>query len=117
MNSNRQIVSDILEVLKNSRTPIILTRRKEHVLRLSDLLKNQTEAHIITLIGTDSAKIKAKMAESLANISSDEKLIIIATGKYVGEGFDYPRPVMKNDFAEAKREILIISPYLRKKTD
>lgn len=27
----------------------------------------------------------------LANIPQDEHLIIIATGKYVGEGFDYPR--------------------------
>ncbi|MDR1202906.1 MAG: hypothetical protein LBL58_14930 [Tannerellaceae bacterium] len=31
------------------------------------------------------------MAESLASIPKEEKLIIIATGKYIGEGFDYPR--------------------------
>lgn len=31
------------------------------------------------------------MAESLASIPQDESLIIIATGKYIGEGFDYPR--------------------------
>jgi HKD family nuclease len=137
--------------------------------------------------------------ESLENIPREEKLIIIATGKYVGEGFDYPRldtlflaspiawkgtlaqyagrlhreyqgkqdvmiydyvdihvpvlermynkrlngyaqigyktlsscsqpdkismiydvnsfvSIMRNDFAEAKKEILIVSPFLRKK--
>ena len=31
------------------------------------------------------------MMESLEDIPREEKLIIIATGKYVGEGFDYPR--------------------------
>ena len=196
---NQQIVTDAINALKAGRTPIILTQRKEHVLRLSELIKNQTDAHIVTLVGADSTKVKVKMMESLENIPREEKLIIIATGKYVGEGFDYPRldtlflaspiawkgtlaqyagrlhrefpdkqdvmiydyvdihvpvlermyhkrlngyaqigyktlssynqpdkinmiydvnsfvPVIKNDFAEAKKEILIVSPYLRKK--
>lgn len=88
---NQQIVTDVCEVVANGRTPIILTQRKEHVVRLSTLLEKQTNAHIITLVGADSAKVKNKMAESLATIPQDEKLIIIATGKYIGEGFDYPR--------------------------
>ena len=88
---NQQIVTDVLEAVKNNRTPIILTQRKEHVMRLSELIKNQTNEHIITLVGADSTKVKAKMMESLANTPREEKLMIIATGKYVGEGFDYPR--------------------------
>jgi superfamily II DNA or RNA helicase len=88
---NQQIVADVLEAVHNNRTPLILTHRKEHVLRLCNLLNHQTDAHVITLLGTNSAKIKAKMEESLTNIPHEEKLIIIATGKYVGEGFDYPR--------------------------
>jgi type I site-specific restriction-modification system R (restriction) subunit len=31
------------------------------------------------------------LREVLASIPKEEKLIIIATGKYIGEGFDYPR--------------------------
>jgi superfamily II DNA or RNA helicase len=196
---NLQVVTDVLETVKNNRTPIILTHRKEHVMRLSELIKNQTNVHVITLVGANSAKIKAKMMDLLVNIPRNENLIIIATGKYVGEGFDYPRldtlflaspiawkgtlaqyagrlhreypgkqdvmiydyvdiyipvlermyqkrlsgyaqigykalvthnqpdkismiydvnsfvPVMKNDFVEAKKEILIVSPFLRRK--
>ena len=37
---NRQIVADVLEAVSNDRTPIILTHRKEHVLRLSELLNH-----------------------------------------------------------------------------
>ncbi|GAB6009999.1 TOTE conflict system archaeo-eukaryotic primase domain-containing protein [Dysgonomonas reticulitermitis] len=195
---NQQIVSDVLDAVKNNRTPIILTQRTEHVIRLAGMLTNQTDAHIITLVGTDSSKVKTQTMEFLSNVPNDEKLIIIATGKYVGEGFDYPRldtlflvspiawkgtlaqyagrlhrdypgkqnvmvydyvdihvpvlermyhkrltgyaqigykalvanqpdkinliydadsfvPVIKNDFAETKKEILIVSPFLRKK--
>ncbi|GAB6010468.1 DEAD/DEAH box helicase family protein, partial [Dysgonomonas reticulitermitis] len=88
---NQQIATDVCEVVTNGRTPIILTQRKEHVMQLAAILKNQTNAHIITLVGADSAKVKNKMMESLAGIPQEDRLIIIATGKYIGEGFDYPR--------------------------
>lgn len=88
---NQQIATDVKESLLNGRTPIILTQRKEHVMRLTDLLKDQVDAHIIALVGADSAKVKNKMVESLTLIPHDEKLVLIATGKYIGEGFDYPR--------------------------
>lgn len=88
---NQQIATDVKEAVINGRTPIILTQRKEHVMQLASILQNQTDAHIITLMGSDSAKAKRKMTGSLKIIPQDEKLIIIATGKYIGEGFDYPR--------------------------
>ena len=56
----------------------------------AELLKNQSNEHIVTLVGSNSAKVKVKMMESLESIPREEKLIIIAIGKYVGEGFDYP---------------------------
>lgn len=88
---NQQIATDVKEALLNGRTPIILTQRKEHVMQLATILESQTDAHIITLIGADSAKVKSKMVESLTVIPPNEKLVLIATGKYIGEGFDYPR--------------------------
>lgn len=88
---NQQIAIDINEALINGRTPIVLTQRKDHVMQLATILESQIDVHIITLIGADSAKIKNKMVESLNAIPPDEKLVLIATGKYIGEGFDYPR--------------------------
>ena len=42
-------------------------------------------------MGKISTKKKRETMERLSNITDDDKLIIIASGKYIGEGFDYPR--------------------------
>lgn len=87
---NMFIVKDVLEVLKEGRSPIVLTDRTSHVSTLADLLKLNCP-NVITLIGSESAKEKRLKMEHLQSIPSSEPLIIVATGKYVGEGFDYAR--------------------------
>ena len=47
--------------------------------------------NIITLFGATSQNERRETLQRLESIPSDESLLIIATGKYVGEGFDYPR--------------------------
>ena len=47
--------------------------------------------NIIQLIGADSTKEKRSALQKLQSVSQSETLIIVATGKYIGEGFDYPR--------------------------
>ena len=89
-NRNKQIISDALTAIENGRTPIIITERTEHIELLNNMLKNQCE-NVITLMGKTSAKEKRETMEKLSNITTIEKLIIIASGKYIGEGFDYPR--------------------------
>ncbi|MDL2320037.1 DEAD/DEAH box helicase family protein [Alistipes sp. OttesenSCG-928-B03] len=88
---NDQIIADVIQAVNDNRTPITLTQRTEHVMRLATMLDSCCDARVITLVGANSAKDKKKMAESLDAILPDEKLIIVATGKYIGEGFDYPR--------------------------
>ena len=46
---------------------------------------------MITLTGTGTTKEKREALERLQNIPDSAPLVIVATGKYVGEGFDYPR--------------------------
>lgn len=87
---NSYIVNDIIKTIKDGRTPIVLTERREHVLKLKDMLNGYCK-NIITLFGTSSQKERRETLEKLQTIPDDENLIIIATGKYVGEGFDYPR--------------------------
>ena len=84
------IINDVIEALKHNRCPIILTERCEHVELLSTLLSKHCK-NIITLFGASSQKIRRATMEQLLSIPHTEPLLIIATGKYVGEGFDYPR--------------------------
>ncbi len=87
---NLTIIKDVSNAVKQGRTPIILTERREHVLLLAERLSGQCQ-NIITLFGTTSQKERRQTLEQLEDIPDDESLVIIATGKYVGEGFDYPR--------------------------
>lgn len=87
---NLFIVKDVIEVLKEGRSPIILTSRTSHVSILAELLKPHCP-NVITLIGSESTKDKRQKMKHLQSIPSSEQLVIVATGKYVGEGFDYAR--------------------------
>ena len=87
---NLFIVKDVVETLKEGRSPIILTSRTSHVTTLTELLKPYC-SNVISLIGSESTKEKRQKTELLQSIPLTEPLVIIATGKYVGEGFDYAR--------------------------
>lgn len=87
---NDLIVKDICKVVDSGRTPIILTNRTSHVTLLAEKLKT-TIPNVITLTGSNTTKDKREALQRLQAISPSEPLVIVATGKYVGEGFDYPR--------------------------
>lgn len=87
---NDLIVQDVVSELNEGRTPIILTKRKDHISILSDMLAPFCR-NVVQLIGTASAKEKRLAIDRLKSIPETEPLIVIATGKYVGEGFNYPR--------------------------
>ena len=87
---NLFIIKDVLEVQKEGRSPIILTSRTAHVTILAELLQPHCP-NVVTLVGSNSTKEKRDKMEQLQSIPSSEPLVIVATGKYVGEGFDYAR--------------------------
>ena len=87
---NLFIIKDVVEALKEGRSPIILTNRTAHVETLAKLLKPHCP-NVITLVGSYKNKDKRLTMEQLQSISTSEKMVIVATGKYVGEGFDYAR--------------------------
>lgn len=87
---NRLILADVASNLTEGRTPIILTARTAHV----DLLAEECCKicpNVIRLVGNDSAKAKREAMAQLSRVPNDEPLVVVATGKYVGEGFDLPR--------------------------
>ncbi|OGC24987.1 helicase [candidate division WOR-1 bacterium RIFOXYB2_FULL_42_35] len=87
---NRQIVDDIQKCVAAGRTPLVLTERAEHVKTLAEKLR-QGGANVFSLIGSAKQKEKREMMQKLDSLSQEAPLVIVATGKYVGEGFDYPR--------------------------
>ena len=87
---NNLIVEDICKAVNTGRTPIILTNRTAHVSVLAEKLK-ATIKNVISLTGVGTTREKPEAMQRLQTIPDSEQLVIVATGKYVGEGFDYPR--------------------------
>ena len=87
---NAQIERDVQTAIKNGRTPIVLTERRDHAGTLYASLQNSA-VHVFLLLGSDSAKEKREKLDGLHAVPEAETLLIVATGKYIGEGFDEPR--------------------------
>jgi len=87
---NNLIFDDVLEALEEGRSPILLTERKDHLEYFADRLQNFTR-NLIVLHGGKSAKKRRDEINRLAAIPDDEERLILATGRYIGEGFDDAR--------------------------
>lgn len=87
---NEQIVDDVLLAMEEGRSPILLTERKDHLEQLHRRLEGFVR-HIVILRGGRSAKEQREIKEQLASIPDDEERLLLATGRYIGEGFDDAR--------------------------
>jgi len=86
---NDLIFDDVLKSLEAKRSPIVLTERKDHLdylqQRFSGFARN-----IVVLRGGMSAKDR-KAAQAALTVADKEERLILATGRYIGEGFDDAR--------------------------
>jgi hypothetical protein len=87
---NALILTDVKQALKDGRSPVLLTERKEHLDILADGLRDDVK-HLIVLSGRLSAKERRETMAKLAAIPEGEVRLIAATGRYLGEGFDDPQ--------------------------
>jgi len=87
---NSMILNDVIRALEEGRSPILLTERKEHlaffVKRLARLAR-----HLVVLQGGMGAKADREVRAQLAAIPPHEERLLLATGRYIGEGFDDAR--------------------------
>lgn len=88
---NTMILDDAMRVIEEHRTPLLLTKRIEHAKALADGLSKRGCEHVILLYGADSRKTRQTNLERLAGVPVDERLAVVATGSYIGEGFDQKR--------------------------
>jgi superfamily II DNA or RNA helicase len=86
---NHLIVTDILEAVRQGLTPLVLTGRTSHLVELARGLGEI--GHVLTLKGGMGKKQRRDAAASLASIPDDVPRVILATGSYIGEGFDDSR--------------------------
>ena len=87
---NRIICDEVLQNVKESRSPLVLTERREHL----ELLANRLEAsvcNVVVLQGGTGIKASREVADRLAAIPHNEERVLLATGRYIGEGFDDSR--------------------------
>ena len=87
---NEMIVSDVKKCIAQNKTPVILTRFKEHARLLYNALKNEAD-HVFLLYGDNSDKENTDIRTRLKQVLRTESLILVATGQKIGEGFDFPR--------------------------
>jgi hypothetical protein len=87
---NDLIFDDILTALEAGRSPVVITERKEHVAMLAERLSKFAK-NVVVLRGGMSIRQARAAAQSLADISEGNERVLVATGRYLGEGFDDAR--------------------------
>jgi len=87
---NRAICEEVVQAVRDGRSPLILTERNEHLDRFESVL-SAIVPHVVVLRGGRGKKQRRTEAERLAAIPREEGRVILATGKYIGEGFGDPR--------------------------
>lgn len=87
---NRRIIDDVMTAIQEGRSPILLTERKDHLESLAERLRPIVR-HVVVLQGGTGAKTRRRSAEQIASIRGTEERIVLATGRYAGEGFDDAR--------------------------
>ena len=87
---NQQIVEDVINSYKRGSNCIILSLRTAHVELLSNKIREEIP-DVVTLTGGMGRKTTREIFKSITDIPADKNLIIVATGSFIGEGFDEPR--------------------------
>jgi superfamily II DNA or RNA helicase len=87
---NKLIVGDLLRVVQGGRSPLLLTARTEHLKYFETALAGKVD-NVFVLKGGMGKKQRRSIAEAIATVPEDGPRVILATGSYIGEGFDDAR--------------------------
>jgi superfamily II DNA or RNA helicase len=82
-----QVAADVFAELAEGRYPLVLTERRDHLNALAELIAADTD-RVAVLHGGIGKRARRRVDELLA---SPEPRVLLATGRYIGEGFDDPR--------------------------
>lgn len=84
-----QVVDDITAAFARHRNCLVLTQRTDHLDRLAAALRENGHDPV-TLRGGMGAKARSTALARLDPTADGSPLLVVATGSYIGEGFDCP---------------------------
>jgi superfamily II DNA or RNA helicase len=84
-NRNQLIIHDVIKRINEGANPLLLTERRQHAELLSQQLSDLGYETVV-LQGGMGAREREQVA-----IRAQTAQVLVATGKYIGEGFDLPR--------------------------
>ncbi len=87
---NRRIGDEVARAVEEGRSPLVLTERNAHLDRLAELLSPRIR-HCIVLRGGLRPKEAQAAVARLAAVPENEQRVLLATGRFIGEGFDDAR--------------------------
>ena len=87
---NELIVGDLLRAVQDGCSPLLLTSRTEHLKYFETALDGKVE-NVFVLKGGMGKKQRRLIAEAIAAVPEGNPRVILATGSYIGEGFDDAR--------------------------
>ncbi|MDD5308700.1 MAG: DEAD/DEAH box helicase family protein [Deltaproteobacteria bacterium] len=87
---NDLILNDVIAALEEGRSPILLTERRDHLEHFEAKLRSFAR-NLIVLAGGMGAKQRKAIAQRFREIPDNEERLVLATGRYIGEGFDDAR--------------------------
>ncbi len=85
----QQVVQDVREARERGRHCLVLTQWTSHLERLTSELQGRGHGPVV-LRGGMGARQRAAALAQLEQPTADKPLLVVATGPFVGEGFDCP---------------------------
>jgi len=87
---NQLIVDDVVKSHESGRNCLVLTERTSHLESLAGKLRERIP-EVMTLRGGRGTREAAEIFKHISETPVDRQLTLVATGRYIGEGFDEPR--------------------------
>ena len=84
------ITRDLIRAVEQSRSPLLLTGRTERISQFENKLAGLVR-NVFVPKGGMGRKQHKTISEAMAAVPESEQRVILATGSYIGEGFDRAR--------------------------
>ncbi len=86
---NSFILDDAVASIRDGRSPLLLCQRRQHVEWFAQRLERYAP-HLFVLMGGETTRLRNEKLAALKNLPAREQHVIVATGSFIGEGFDDP---------------------------